>query len=1098
MPESAPVNLHLGPARSGKAAMMRRRYLDLAAALGPAEVLFLVPTGQRRTATLEALLRDSGRTVLWQPQVWTFPRYAEDLLARLGRPARRISPLQQRAFLEQAVAEAARAKQLHYFTPIVDRPGFIDAVAEFIRTLKNHSVLPEAFARTAERGRPSLKEVAAIYARYQGLLAAADLYDDAGLFWRTKDAMAATSDVVWPREVLVDGFQDFSPPERDILRALGDAGARLTITLPCERSRTEVFAWTLRTLDALKATFGKSLAVHEADDADPGSGNSLAYMERHLFNDAAPGQAPSPQESVVFIEAAGTAREVEALARTVKRLLQADPALRPGDVAVILRSAELYRRLVAEIFPRYGLPLGDAVETPLERTPLPRWLLALLRLPVDNYRYRDLAAVLRSPFFPREAFAATEADLEAADRLLLRLGVFEGAENHLRALRQHAAERSVRAAREGLTEADSGYAEEAAAARRVEALIARVVKRLGQLPSSGKRSRYAELTAAMIDEFELPRRAAGGDDLALAARDLASIESLRDALREIQGLAAWIDDVTLSLSEFVSEFEQVLGQASISSPPPLGRGVRLLDVWSSRALSFPVVVLPGLNDRLWPRPEPRHLLDVPENRAALAAAGVPVSSRDDHLAEERFLFYMALTRASARLIVSRPATDDDGRPQLASAFWNELLRLTSAGGAAPAIEETSARDTDLPADRSGNLEELRRAAFSRLTGGGKDSADLLAALATVDPAVPASLGSVAVAQERESARPFGRFDGVPSSPEIVAELARRFPGEHVFSISRLEDYAQCPFRFFTVTVLGLEARELPEEYFLETQVGDIYHDILRDFYLARRRAGQTRLNQVDADTLRHEMAEAVRKVFAAREASGEGGLPALWKIQQEEISERLMGYLQAEMARSEGSPLTIEPRLFEWAFGSAGHDRDDPASVADPLVITSPHGPVRIRGRVDRVDVLAAGDQAQALAVIDYKSGGKPSGLASSLEAGRMLQLPLYLLALQATVAEQLAAPPAQGIYYYLRDLSAYAALDALGSEKKAAQFTATLEAARQAVVTIIDQVRRGQFAPAPAGQCPWWCEFRGLCRTARWRVERKTAETTEEPGAAD
>jgi ATP-dependent helicase/DNAse subunit B len=456
---------------------------------------------------------------------------------------------------------------------------------------------------------------------------------------------------------------------------------------------------------------------------------------------------------------------------------------------------------------------------------------------------------------------------------------------------------------------------------------------------------------------------------------------------------------------------------------------------------------------------------------------------------------MAMTRASERLIVSRPATDEDGRPQLASSFWDELQRLTSCGGKSPGVERVSARDTELTLEQCGNIEEVRRVAFSRLAGGGKESADLLAALAALDATTAATLASAAVAHERESSHPFGHYDAVLASPDILNELAQRFPGEHVFSISRLEDYAMCPFRFFAVTVLGLEAGELPEEYFLETQVGDLYHDILRDFYVGRRRAGQTRLDQVPAGTLHDEMMAAVGGVFAAREAAGEGGLPALWRIQQEEITERLIGYVDAESARCAAAPLAIEPRWFEWSFGTGCHDRDDPQSAVDPLIVPSPHGPVRIRGRIDRVDVLTAGGTPEALAVIDYKSGGKPGGLGASLAAGQALQLPLYLMALAAIVGPTIKARPAQGIYYYLRDLEAYAALDALGAAKKASQFDAIIEAARSAVAAIIKQLRQGRFAPVPGGGCPSWCEFRGLCRTARWRIERKT---TEEPRAAD
>jgi len=558
-----------------------------------------------------------------------------------------------------------------------------------------------------------------------------------------------------------------------------------------------------------------------------------------------------------------------------------------------------------------------------------------------------------------------------------------------------------------------------------------------------------------------------------------------------------MEDESFTYAEFVAELEQTFGRTLVSSAVPLGTGVRLLDVWSSRALSFPVVVLPGLNHGLWPRPESRHLLDTPDNRSELQAAGLLVTTREEQLAEERFLFYMAVTRASQQLILSRPATDDEGRPQLASAFWHELQRLATGAEGPPTIIEFSANDVDLKPDEAASREELRRVVFARLTSGTKHSVGLLGALLGVDPTTPATLASCAVIHERESQAPFGRFDGVLSSPEILAQLAAEFPAQHVFSISRLEDFVQCPFRFLAITVLGLESRELPEEYFLEADVGDIYHEALCRFYQGRLAAGQSRLTEVPPEVLHREMNDVVRQVFATREATGEGGLPAMWRIQQEEIQHCLSDYIDEELARCLESLWAVEPRFLEWAFGAVPRRGEESSATTDPLMIASPYGPVRVRGRVDRVDLLVGSTGPEGLAVIDYKSGSQPSGLAGRIDAGQALQVPLYLMAVQAALSPSLGAPAVQGSYYYLRDLTVYAALDALGSDKKAARFAAVMDAVQHTIVSVIDQVRKGCFPPTPSDGCPAWCEFRSICRTARWRVDRKMKQA-EDSGATD
>jgi len=1094
-----PVSIHVGPARSGKAALVRGRFLDLISQTDPGRVLLLVPTRQRQAATLDLLLRESAAGVLWQPRVRTFPRYAEELLQELGTTARRVTPVQRHTLLAAAFDECRHRGRIRYFLPLADHPGLLDSLAAFIHRLKSHEIRPETFSRAAARRSPALREMAAVYARYQEQLTRFGLYDDAGLFWQAREALAqAPADFAWPEHVLVDGFQDFAAPQLDILASLHNHGAEVLITLPCRRDRPQVFAPTIRTLAALREKFGKVTEVRESAPAAPGATASLGHLERSLFDDDARGMAPTPPEAMVFIEAAGRTREIEAVARRIKRLLQDAPGRSPGDVAVILRTDEPYAALVSEVFRRYGLPVADAAPEPLDRLPLPAWLLTLLRLPAHNVRYHDLAAVLRSPYFPRERFNATETDLETADRLIYQLGVFEGADNHLAALEQYIADDEARR-RYAENGAESEAPSEAAAAARVADVAKALFDRLSPLAVPATRGQHVAALRTLLDEFDLQRAASGADpdSLDLVARDLASLEAVRCLLDETAALADWTDETPMPLGQFITELERALRSAPALAPPaPLGRAVRILDVRSSRALSFPIVALPGLNDGLWPLPQQAHLLETPENRGPLTDAGLPVTDRDDHLAEERFLFYMAVTRASERLFVSRPASDEDGRPQLASPFWDMLLRLSTVGDEAPDIERVSARDTDLAIEGAACLEEMRRCAFAGLRAGDGNAADAMAALLGLDPAAESMLASVAVQRQRDSERPFSRFDGVVQCPAVLKALTDEYPGRHVFSISRLQDYLWCPFRFFAVTVLGLRGWDAPEEFFIEAEVGELYHEILRDFYL--RRAADTvhgtRLDSADADTLRSEMLAAADRAFGKRRSAGESGLPALWEIQKEEITERLLDYLGEEARRCAASPLTVEPRLFEWSFGcSTGRD-DDPHSTGGPLVIDSEVGTVRVRGRIDRVDVLLEGASPAGLSVLDYKTGAGPRAAARRIAEGRELQLPLYLLAVRQTIAEGLGARPAQGIYYAIRDLKASVVLDALGPPRKAEAFDASLEAAQDAVRDVVANVRDGRFPAAPSEGCPSWCEYLPLCRMARWRVELKNAEAGSAP----
>src|SRR5690606_36491908 len=60
-----------------------------------------------------------------------------------------------------------------------------------------------------------------------------------------------------------------------------------------------------------------------------------------------------------------------------------------------------------------------------------------------------------------------------------------------------------------------------------------------------------------------------------------------------------------------------------------------------------------------------------------------------------------------------------------------------------------------------------------------------------------------IENQRYSPAPFDAFDGMLSKASNRETVAERFCEPHVFSATELEDYRQCPFRFFALRLLRL-------------------------------------------------------------------------------------------------------------------------------------------------------------------------------------------------------------------------------------------------------------------------------------------------------
>jgi ATP-dependent helicase/DNAse subunit B len=95
------------------------------------------------------------------------------------------------------------------------------------------------------------------------------------------------------------------------------------------------------------------------------------------------------------------------------------------------------------------------------------------------------------------------------------------------------------------------------------------------------------------------------------------------------------------------------------------------------------------------------------------------------------------------------------------------------------------------------------------------------------------------------------------------------------------------------------------------------------------------------------------------------------------------------LAREAGNAAVGRPAHFEVSFGMPEGRTDEPHHP-DPLSVDLGGGRVlRVRGRIDRIDLREDG----SLAVRDYKTGRAPRDDTQVFKGGRQLQIPFYVLA---------------------------------------------------------------------------------------------------------
>ena len=151
-------------------------------------------------------------------------------------------------------------------------------------------------------------------------------------------------------------------------------------------------------------------------------------------------------------------------------------------------------------------------------------------------------------------------------------------------------------------------------------------------------------------------------------------------------------------------------------------------------------------------------------------------------------------------------------------------------------------------------------------------------------------------QRARNAAPLTHWDGDLSSaisPSGRIGLSNR----EVFSPTRLQTWATCPFRYFLSNVLGIAAPEQPEELATISALerGSLLHKILERFILtAQQQNAIPAPDQPWTDDQRRQLFTIAEEEFQHAEQRGVTGKPLLWEMVRDEMVSDLARFLRED------------------------------------------------------------------------------------------------------------------------------------------------------------------------------------------------------------
>ncbi|MCD4690309.1 exodeoxyribonuclease V subunit gamma, partial [bacterium] len=555
-----------------------------------------------RFLTLKDLARRAAGTTLPGGRVLV-PRGGEELLLR--------------RLLDGGLAKDG------YFDAIADRPGLASVLTSAIRDLKEARFTPDSLASAARQadiraaGRTDkLGELVRVWKQYEINIESGGWADDAYLMEAAVASLAEGRSTP-PERVAIYGFYDLNGLQRALLAEL-IAATDATVFLP--------FA-DVADYDYARPTLAwlRSLSPDKEDCVGAATPHPELPLPRETLIISAPGEVREARE------------DLRALLRTAR-----DRDIAFQDMAVITRSPDAYADAFRDQCSYVGLKPYVESPAPLSRTRLGKavvHLIEAIRADLPRTELIECLALLE-PDFDHGASRPLSGDWSRAAALA---GITSGAKDWVPRMSR---------LRERLDESVGGsFALRHTHLRpAVDAILPKLetlVEAADSIPAAARINVFCRRVRDILTR------------LTVESPDRYRILSVLDDLHALSEIAG-----EMSVGRFAELLRTRLSEAGTRDERFGTGGPSVLSLMTTRGLSYPVVVVPGLVEKLFPmgRRQDPILLDSERLRLNNAVVSRPegrerecaLAVRSETISEERLLFRIAVSAARETLILSFP------------------------------------------------------------------------------------------------------------------------------------------------------------------------------------------------------------------------------------------------------------------------------------------------------------------------------------------------------------------------------------------------------------------------------------------------------------
>lgn len=1034
-----------------------------------------------------------GVDILMDLEITSLSKMADRIKNEVGGFLDRIEIIGRKMLLTKLMLK--NKDKLEHFKGYEDEPDFIDSLLNLIGDIKESCVSPEEMQEIV-KDLEDKKESKFLISRLSELTFLYEAYEDSleNKQLDSNDMRTVLAEKIpestWlaKQEFWLYGFDSFSKRDMQIVKALEKAGKSLNIivTYSGEEKFESLFAPSKRMIDLIEATC-ESVDKIQIEDPEylrfPPAGErseaeeDLARIEESAFSLPIGSYKPLKGQAVKLIHGSDIYDELHKVARTIMDLIAYDDededsckGLRLRDISIISGEAEEIAPIIKRVFESYGLAVFIDDKRSLMHTAGALYLKRLLEYVSEGFKVEDALKMAKT------GMTDVSEDMTEALQVYCRAYGISPAQF----------KQAFYRGREDFDDRDFAALEEAR-----QALVGPIIREKTGLNARLKAAQTGAEMAGVLRNF---------------LKEIG-LEDKLDQLQEEMEAAKYIEEASeLSqmwdiITELLDQMDHIMQDEKLSKPvfakmlimglnskqigviPSTVDGLVIGSLRRSRRAVPAVTFIIGANDGKLPK------LDVSEGLLGLDdieklkkhkhdILGSPM----DSVEEQNLALYRAASVNKQGLYISYRDIDIDGKELEKSSFYNTVLKLHFPPGQKGDPLEEDVLFEPFDSQHAG----IDR----RITGANVATENVLVRRMAEEKANASKLAedwkrvrdwydkSDICRLEDLTKGVFYSNEMHPLTPDQVDSFYKNREGQYKISVSRVQQFSECPFKFFVR--YGLKAAETKKFEMRALEFGSLMHECLDSVLgrLAERHDDQplasTRLAYID----RAGVDEEVEKYF---QLVGESFCRGLFTSDAEKA------YLlrRIQDAAKDLSWFVVKELQEEVNSEEFSGDRKL-KNVSTELKMSysrclDKNIKICLTGIIDRLDEFDDGSYR----IIDYKSGEKKVSI-NQIKNGDLIQLEVYLL----VQAKKSNSNPAESEAYFMKmvggvgagkeDSSRYFARK--GGYAKGEFDSFLQEETKQTLDEKIRSIISGCIDVAPLrGDLPrnsacQYCEYKGIC----------------------